>query len=345
MMRILSVLLCLILLFSPVCAYGEECFVIDVDSIDMTRVQENDYVQSVLAAPAQAISVCKYISQSDEQAAPVRLTLTRAEDGMVVFDKNYGYVGGEFDSGVLYLPYVDSRTIPYIVTLTIGDWVYALPFFCQQLRLTRNGACTYGVRMRDYDASLTSDWMMGTMLDLDALRASGGQSVSVCASNAYVVGDAQLQVADDCLWVNLSLYDSAAATLQYASVYCVTDVSQLTTAEPNAITLPAYGLNQPIPLNGATSCLLYVPMILDYDPSGLSGFSYDLGSSELQYQLTLWQSNQNAMPDLSTDQPYTEQDNAWYDDWSDEATAEPTEESWSDEPTDEPQGDPNETVG
>ncbi|MEG0269400.1 MAG: hypothetical protein RR821_04035, partial [Clostridia bacterium] len=77
------------------------------------------------------------------------------------------------DSGVIYLPYVDNRTIPYLITLTAGDTTYAMPFMHLRPRLEYNGACTYGVRMQDFDSTLAMDWLMGTMLDLNALRTHG----------------------------------------------------------------------------------------------------------------------------------------------------------------------------
>ena len=64
----------------------------------------------------------------------------------MVFDKSYGYVSGTFDSGDIYLPYVDNNTIPYIVTLGIEDWTYALPFMQLRSRLAYNSGCTYGLQ-------------------------------------------------------------------------------------------------------------------------------------------------------------------------------------------------------
>lgn len=81
----------------------------------------------------------------------------------LLFDKDYGLQSGTFDSGVIYLPYVADRTIPYLVTLTVGDYVYAMPFMHQQARLVANNACTYGVRLNDLAVAFYGDWMMGTM--------------------------------------------------------------------------------------------------------------------------------------------------------------------------------------
>lgn len=324
MMRTLCLLLCLLLLGVPLSASAEECFAIDIDALDMTRVKDADYVSEHLSAPAQALRIYKYISESDEQAAPVNLTLTQADDGTIVYDRNYGYIGSEFDSGVIYLPYVDSRTIPYIVTLTVGDWVYALPFFCQQPRMTDNGACLCGVRMRDFNASLTSDWMMGMMLDLDAMRADGSARYAyICASNACIIGEAQLRLLNDELTVSAQFYNSAAVDLQSSAVYCVTDVSTLTSADPGRVNAAAYAFGQAIPVAGASSCLIYAPMTVAYSPNGLNDFVYDLGSSDLQAQLALWQTNLTATTFAVPPEEAATYTDDWYDDGWDE-----TEDGW-----------------
>ncbi len=109
-------------------ASADDCFTLNVDRLDMSRLNSNDYVQRHLTAQAQGISVVKYISDSSELAAQVRLTLVRMDNQSLIFDKAYGYVSGVFDSGVIYLPYDSSSTVPYMVTLYVGDTVYAMPF-------------------------------------------------------------------------------------------------------------------------------------------------------------------------------------------------------------------------
>lgn len=44
-------------------------------------------------------------------------------------------------------------------------------------------------------------------------------------------------------------------------------------------------------MTGASTALLYLPMQVSYDPSGLPALSYDLGSASTQEQLNLWQQN------------------------------------------------------
>lgn len=312
----------------PVCAgvlsaQAEGCFVINVDELDMTALRSDDYVAQYLSSQAQGIRVQKYISNTSELTARVRLTIQQMDNGVLVYDKNYDYQSGIFDSGDIYLPYVDNRTIPYLVTLYVEDWVYAMPFMQLQPRLMYNGACTYGVRMRDYDPSLTQDWLMGTMVSLDDLRMQGSLSIPIVASNAYVVGQASVTASGDMLSVELAFDTSANVEVESYSIYCITDVTTLQTAEPKAMSQQPYGLGEAIDVSGVDSVLLYIPLTISYDSAGLATLGYDLaGDPALQYQLGLWYANmagattteqpeqeipvENTVPEIPTD-PFVEQ--------------------------------------
>ncbi|NCB36662.1 MAG: hypothetical protein EOM58_11550, partial [Clostridia bacterium] len=204
--KLLCLLICLLMcqLLVPLASLAEECYTIDVDALDMTRLRDNDYVYQHLAAQTQGIRLRKYVSDSSELAAPVRLSIVQAETDTVIYDRNYGDVSGTFDSGTIYLPYVDHNVIPYLITLNIGDWTYAMPFMHLQPRLTDNGACTWGVRLGDLDASMSDSWLMGTMLDLDLLRTQGMAIYPIVASNLYIIGQATVSITADQLTVNLA---------------------------------------------------------------------------------------------------------------------------------------------
>ena len=262
-------------------AAAEDCFTIDVDVLDIDRLNSDDYVARELSASTQGVRVRKYISDSSELAAPVRLTLTQMDSRMVFFDRDYGFQSGTFDSGVIYLPYVDDRTIPYLVTLYIGDYVYAMPFMHLQPRLQNNGACTEGVRLRDLDPAVGNDWLMGTMVDLNA----GSQTVNVIASNEYVIGRADIAVSGGSLRVDLSFDPSASVEVRDWSLYVITDCA----AYARGQRFPAYSVGEWIDVSGCETALVYLPMQVSYDPSGLSAFSYDLSQNSLQRQLRLWQ--------------------------------------------------------
>ena len=304
-------------------ALAEDFFTIDVDILDMDSLNSDDYVARALSASTQGVRVRKYISNSSELAAPVRLTLTQMDSRTVMFDKDYGYQSGTFDSGVIYLPYVDDRTIPYLVTLYVGDYVYAMPFMHLQPRLTHNGACTYGVRLRDLDPSLGGDWLMGTMVDLSRLRSQGSRTVDVIASNSYVLGQATLTLSGSSLRVDLSFNSGAAVDVNQINLYVITDCAAYLSGQRG----PSYSVGEWIDVGSHASALIYLPMQVSYNPSGLPSFSYQVNASELQSQLRLWQENvggssgTSAVPSGWGDTPSSSDDGwsegtGWDDGWN-----------------------------
>lgn len=128
-------MLCLIavLACAPALA-AQEIFTIDVDALDLNRLNSDSYVQDHLSASAQGIRIRKHISDSSELAAPIRLTLTQMNTQTVVLDRDCGYQSGTFDSGTLYLPGSSGQTTPYLITLYAGNYVYAVPFMQTQSR-------------------------------------------------------------------------------------------------------------------------------------------------------------------------------------------------------------------
>ena len=146
---VLALLSCLLACCAVPGAQAEDFFTLNVDMLDMDSLNQNDYVAANLSAACQGIRVLKTISTSSELAEPVRLSLTRMDTQTLLFDKDYGYQSRNFDSDVIYLPYGGGSTVPYLVTLYVGDTVYAMPFMQLQPRLQFNSACTYGVRLRD----------------------------------------------------------------------------------------------------------------------------------------------------------------------------------------------------
>ena len=297
-------------------AMAESCFTIDVDVLDMDRLNSDDYVARELTSSAQGVRVRKYISPSAEQAAPIRLTLTQMDSRTLMFDKDYGFQGGTFDSGVIYLPYVDDRTIPYLVTLYVGDYVYAMPYMQRQARLTHNGACTEGVRMRDLSPALGSDWLMGTMVDLSQLRQQGSRTVDVIASNSYVVGQASLSMSGSSLRVDLAFDAGADVEVNQFSLYVITDVAAYVNGQRPA---PS-ALGEWVDVGGAQSALVYLPMQLSYDSAGLPAFDY----SPDQRQIALFEQSLNGAS-AAQEEP------SWQDGgWSDDSWDSGWDSGWSD---------------
>lgn len=281
---LLYLLMCL-MLWLPMAQAGDNCFLMDVDALDMTRLNQNDYVYQYLAAQAQGLRVTKMIPGGEAQ--PVRLSLVEMINQTLLFDKDYGHQSSCFDSGSIYLPYLGGGTTPYLVTLYVGDMVYAIPFMQLQARLSNNGACTYGAHLYDYAPFLGQDWLMGTMLDLNALRGQGYMAVDLCASNCYLIGQADIYYHDGRISVTLSLNPAANAELHSLSIYVNTQCAGLSSALDGT----AYGQGEWIPVGDAASALLYMPMTVSYDPSALSTYGYDLSHGYLLNQLELWRQN------------------------------------------------------
>ena len=282
-------------------------FTMNVDILDMDSLRDTNYVNRNLSAPTQSLKVEKYISVSEELAMRVRLTLQQMDTGILVFDKNYGYQSGTFESEEIFLPYTGNPVTPYLVTLYVEDWVYAMPFMQTVPRMLHNGACTYGVRMRDYNPSLTSDWLMGTMISLQDLRRQGLLTIPLCASNAYIVGQATVAaVGEGQISVSLAFDTNANVEVAHYSIYCVTSVAQLTGIDGHQVGR-SYAQGEVIDVGGAASVLLYIPMSISYDSVGMPTFDYDMaGNGELQRQLALWNENHAGATTEFEPQPYVE---------------------------------------
>ena len=285
---LLTLLCCLLAGLLPAPARAEDFFTLNVDTLDMDSLNQNDYVAANLSAACQGIRVKKTISASSELAEPVRLSLTRMDTQTLLFDKDYGYQSRNFDSDVIYLPYGGGSTGPYLVTLYVGDTVYAMPFMQLQPRLQFNSACTYGVRLRDL--GLSDDWLMGTMLNLTELRNVGMKEIPLCASNAFYIGSATVMMQGDYLSVQLNFYPEANVEVHGASVYVITNGASLT-GDPAYSGMAALSVGDWADVTGASTALLYLPMQVSYDPSGLPSLDYDEGSASTQEQLRLWQQN------------------------------------------------------
>lgn len=305
--RLCALVLCMLMLMPA--ALSEDCFTLDVDTLDLDQLSSEDYIASALSSAAQGIRIRKQISASSEIASSVRLTLTQMDTQTLVFDKNYGYQAGTFDSGVLYLPYAGDATIPYLITLYAGDYVYALPFMHQQRRLYQNSACTAGVRLCDLEPAQGSDWLMGTMVDLNELRLSGMMNVDICASNSYVIGSAQISLQGSELSVQLSFLPGAEVQLEDAEWYVVTGSSVLSGAK-------AAGIHERVNVNGAEKALVYLPMQVSYSPAGLSAFRMD--EAEAARQQRLWNEAHGVNSQSSYSQPVDSDTSSsgWDDGWS-----------------------------
>ena len=348
-MKKLCLFLVLCLCLTPVpAAWAEDCFTLNVDTLDMDSLNSDDYVARNLSAQSQGIRVVKYISDSSELAARVRLTLTRMDTQTLVFDKDFGYQSGTFDSDVIYLPYADSAAAPYLVTLYVEDTVYAMPFMHLRARLTYNGGCTSGVRLGELSPALGGDWTMGTMLDLDAMRYGGGVDMDVCASNLYVIGRATAMLNGDQLSVSLGFYPDANVEVHSVSLYVATDCAAASAYGMGG--MQGVDLGGSVNVGGASSALIYLALQVSYDPaSTLPGFWYDAYSGDNQRQLALWQANLGGgATDSGEEWTDGTQDGAWDDGsvddgwnegWDDGTGDDGWDEGWDEGAGDEDWGD------
>ncbi len=300
-----ALLLCVLLM--P-CALADDAFTVDVDALDLGKLNNDAYVAAHLTAGTQGLRVRKVISTGTELASSVRLTLTQMDTGALLFDKNYGYQSGVFDSGVIYLARGGSGTAPYLITLYVGDYVYGIPFMHRQQRLESNGACTAGVRLRDLDPSQSGDWLMGTMVDLNDLRAAGGYTVQLCASNRYVIGTAFISLNGSLLDVQLDFDPSASVNLEYAQLYVVKDGQYLKDVRP-------VSLNAGADVSGANKALIYLPMEVSYDPDGLSQFRYD--GTQAAWQQQLWKDAHGKQTTTTQTDSSPDWSSGWSDGWDD----------------------------
>ena len=107
--RFFAFVLAALLLFGLLApAAAEDVFAIDVDALDPSRLNSDDYVAQKLSASTQGVRVRKHISDSSELAAPVRLTLTQMDSGTITFDRDY--FGDHRGLEVLPGPFADLQS-------------------------------------------------------------------------------------------------------------------------------------------------------------------------------------------------------------------------------------------
>lgn len=115
--------LCLLMALPLTMALAGGTFTVDVDALDLSSLNSNDYVAAHLTSDAAGLSVRKSLNGEES----VRLTLMQMSSQTLLVDRNYGLQSGTFYSGDLYLP-LSEGTTPYLITLYVGDTVYAIPF-------------------------------------------------------------------------------------------------------------------------------------------------------------------------------------------------------------------------
>lgn len=288
-------------------ASAESAFVIQVDKLDMSRLNDSDYVREHLSAATQYIKV-NYALGGTKQ---VSLQVVQTGTGNVVLDKNYGQVSGNFTSGEIYLKFIGSYTIQYTIVLTVGQDTYTFPFYRRLMVLKNNTACTFGVRIKQLNKRLTDAWTMATPLDLNEIAElpGGVKRIDLCASNMYIIGTVSVRVRDGILRISLQLLEDESAgyksSFQLAEqrLFLITSPSDWNSVDPKRLEEFEYEIGTDIDLNqslpGVQYVVLYLPVKLTYDPNGLHRFDYKPNEDpELIRQLEIW----DAMKELETAQ-------------------------------------------
>ncbi len=273
-------------------ALAQDAFVIQVDKLDMNRLNDSEYVKEYLSAATQYLRVSCVL----DGAKQVRLQVVRADSGTVVMDKNYGQVSGTFRSGDIYLKFSGSSTVPYTITLTAGDTTYSFPFYRRLVSLKNNTACTFGVRIKNLDKRLTEAWTMATPLDLEEIAAlpGGVKRIDLCASNMYIIGTVAVRVRDGALRVSMQLEEENDFEISEQHLFLITSPSDWNSIDPKRLVEQEYEIGVDIlleeNLKDTRYVIIYLPVKLSYDPNGLHRFSYDLKEDpELIRQLEIFE--------------------------------------------------------
>lgn len=277
-------------------ALAQDAFVIQVDKLDMSRLNDSAYVGEKLSAATQYIHVDCVLEGSKQ----VRLQVVRSDTGSVVIDKNYGQVSGTFRSGDILLKFSGSSTIPYTITLTAGDKTYTFPFYRKLVTLKNNTACTFGVRIKSLDKGLTDAWTMATPLDLTEIAAlpGGVKRIDLCASNMYIIGSVAVRIRDGVLRVSMQLdedenTDESSFEISDQHLFLITSPSDWNSVDPKRLSEQEYEIGVDISLKDSLPdtkyVVMYLPIKLSYDPNGLNRFSYNpQENTELQHELEIW---------------------------------------------------------
>jgi len=285
-MKYLCGLLCVLCLALTMgFAAAEDVFVIDADRIQPERLNDKAYLEEKLTAPTQYISV---VCDLGDEKVPVRLTVSRKADGKTVHQKSYGQRKGVFRSDDIYLKYSGSGTAAYDIILSAGEKQWQFPFYRKLMKLSRNTACSYGLRVRDAAPGVTKGWPMATVIDTQ----KGGCTVPLCASDQYVIGTVDIRISGDKLAVTANPFDGIGLTVHSQRVYAVTDPGTLTGLDEKALRnqysfKPGQSISISRDLNGSRYVIIYLAMEVSYDPNGLETFDYS--DRDVVRQLDMWQ--------------------------------------------------------
>ena len=199
-----------------------------------------------------------------------------------------GYLMDPFCNQVLRLLQMEQFHNPDLGEI-YERWMFRVPLAFQGRMFTAlvDLGLLHPATGEDLAVAFYGDWMMGTMVDLNALAGQGSMSVDICASNRYIIGQATLSMQGSLLCVSVSFNSQANVTVQSQSVWVVINCADFAAG----VQPPSHQPGEWVDVSGAGSALIVLSLRVDYDPAGLPAFYYDLSSSQLQSQLSLWEQN------------------------------------------------------
>lgn len=146
--------------------------------------------------------------------AAVELKIILEETGKEVYTRSYHDVNGAFTSPEIFLEYQKSATVPYRVELYVNDeLVKNVTIHRMLLELRNNTVTTRGIRFREYDSSITDEWMMFTPVDFSTISSdNGAMEIDLIGSNMYIVGKLTILRNGDRFMFTLQNIDEFNAT-------------------------------------------------------------------------------------------------------------------------------------
>lgn len=278
MKRLLGFLLALLMLWAAPALASEDVFT--VNALDVTEDAWNEsYIASSLTSDRSYLRVTCPL----EEDAAVTLSIA-AENGKLVYQRDYGVCGGRFRSEDIYLRLTGPQTT-YHVTLWAGDSSFSFPLRRVMPMLTGNAACSAGYPLAEISG--TNTWRTATLLDI-AEVSRRPYTVALNASDAYTIGAVTFTVEEGRLTVSAQLDEGMASSIDKSAVYVATTALEAEKLGKKNFPGPTVALDEAVDLWGTPYVAVYVNLTVSFDPSGAAEMR-PLDEEEAELQLLLWE--------------------------------------------------------
>lgn len=216
-----------------------------------------------------------------EQETDVTVTVRDAK-GSLCYQRDYGSCSGDFRSEDVFLRLKGSST-PYRVELSANGAVYGFDVLRKMPYLSDNLACSVGYPLSELTGRDT--WKTVTLLDTGKLEENQ-KTVPLYASGAYEIGTVTFSISDNQLKVSASLMPGLDGSVGGGKVYVALNAADARDLDGRRFSGLTGRLNSAVDLKGARYAVVYVELIVSFDPSGASAAP----EAELSDQAELWQS-------------------------------------------------------